>query len=45
MKKICFYDKFKNFDTMLKIILNSDKLEEIVFKRVEINDEFVESYS
>lgn len=29
---------------MLKIILNSEKLEEIVFKRLEINEDLVDKF-
>ncbi|CAK55655.1 unnamed protein product (macronuclear) [Paramecium tetraurelia] len=45
LKKLCLYHKFKKFDLPLKIILASPKLEEVNFKKVDINEDLSKSLS
>ncbi|CAD8051822.1 unnamed protein product [Paramecium sonneborni] len=43
LRKLCLYHKFKKFDLALKVILASPKLEEIIFKKVDINEDLAQS--
>ncbi|CAD8043815.1 unnamed protein product [Paramecium primaurelia] len=45
LKKLSLYHKFKKFDLPLKIILASPKLEELNFKKVDINEDLAKSLS